>query len=201
MEGSKIVSTYFADVGPFVYNGPTRCVADYIDPDTGMKYRLKQRHNTLNRILETKKALKLENNNFDLETKIRMKLSAFEREELTKANAALGEESFKSLRQTIKLGARQKLRDKLLSDQYEPITNDMKIADLSLIPHPFEPKENQHVFLVGMYDDILRDLIITQNEGEDVTSAILRGDIYPDNTVRGHLDNQQKVKLVNLKIR
>lgn len=67
--------------------------------------------------------------------------------------------------------------------EWQEITQDIKNADMGLLPHPFDaPKKGESIILLNPYDDITRRLIEYQNAGgEDVVDALQNKKIRPDN--------------------
>lgn len=67
--------------------------------------------------------------------------------------------------------------------EWQEITQDIKNADMGLLPHPFNaPKKGESIILLNPYDDITRRLIEYQNAGgEDVVDALQNKKIRPDN--------------------
>lgn len=71
------------------------------------------------------------------------------------------------------------------SIQLEEITDDIKNADMTLIPHPFgELSAGQHVVMLDPMSDMTRRIVEHQNSGgwEEVIEAINKGHIKIDNT-------------------
>lgn len=66
--------------------------------------------------------------------------------------------------------------------EYQEITQQIKNADMVLIPHPFGVIPSGHtVVLLDMMDERLRRLVDYQNGGGDISEALMSGKIYADN--------------------
>jgi hypothetical protein len=67
--------------------------------------------------------------------------------------------------------------------QLEEITQDIKNADMGLIPHPFgDVQSGEKVVLIDPMDDRIQKMIEYQNAGggDEIVKAILKGQIYAD---------------------
>jgi len=64
---------------------------------------------------------------------------------------------------------------------HEEITQDIKNADMALIPHPFTLEDGETVVLVDPMDGRIEKLLQLQNAGEEIAAAIYDGYFRPDN--------------------
>lgn len=171
----KVVSHYFADDPPWAYNGPTYTWADYYDPETKKKYRLKNKSQDpkqkLRDILEGKPVdVSVDTRDFDSKLKEALYL------EKVNAFKDVGKVSREELERDFVNNIIPRVKAKILKEQYEPITHDIKNADIDLIPHPFGTvPDGHHVILIDCYESKIRDFMALQNQGaaEDVIEVIL----------------------------
>lgn len=176
----SIASGYLADVPSWAYNGPTDITPDHID-EWGVKYKSKRKKKTRSElILQNKGSSKIcPSDTFAFEDRVWM--------------ATYGMTNIEEIK---------KVKQNILDTEYVVITNEMKNADRELIPHPFPAKrDDQTVVLVGLYDDLLYDLVQAVNEGDDVLGLVMDGHLYPDLTTFKKGKTVGGVKLVDLKVR
>lgn len=142
----KLVATYFADVPPWAYNGPTNITASHQCKATGKKFRRKNKR------------------------------------------------SIKSI-----------IDNGLGDDVFEEITNEIKNADMALIPHPFMGNDltGKTVVLFDPMDRKIRSLVDYQNSGgsNEVSEAILAGKITPDNEELKNRCGPKGVKQVKMRFK
>jgi hypothetical protein len=171
----KIVSHYFADDPPWAYNGPTNTWADYYDPETKKKYRLKNKANNTKKkirdILDGKQ-VDVSVDGRDFESKFKEALY------IEKVNAfkEVGRKTRDELETEFVRVKAPKVKDKIIKEQYELITHDIKNADMAMIPHPFGTVPEGHtVVLIDCYESKVRDLMALQRQGavDDVVEVIL----------------------------
>lgn len=171
----KVVSHYFADDPPWAYNGPTNTWADYYDPETKKKYRLKNKANNTKKkikdIMDGKQVdVSVDNRDFDSKFKEALyieKINAFK---------DIGRKTRDELEADFVHNIAPRVKQKILKDQYELLTHDIKNADMTMIPHPFGVVPEGHiVVLIDCYESKVRDLISLQRQGafDDVVDVIL----------------------------
>lgn len=196
----KLLSHYFADVPPWGYNGPTRVTADFIDARSGKKYKLKQDPNgRINELRAKKKGLNFKSSTRSMEDRVTEALQNQKRLEIEKNNGFIYLPETKQ-KEILTNKYYDKIKDDILRTDYEEITDEIKNKDMHLIPHPFGTDvEGTTTVLVGVYDDIIRDLIELQNDGEDIGAAIGAGYFYADNNLR--TSTLRNVGFVDLKVR
>ena len=194
-----ILGTYFADAPMWAYNGPTDIMPVYIDAPAGKKYRHKPTliEGGIEAYIASGRRGTLRKRESFIDTYKRIHDEAI-LPELKKAEASLSKESWNGQRGRIARLMQDKVIDNIIQKDLELITPEIVNADMPLLPHPFTPEEGQIVLMVGTYDSALRDLLILQAQGEDITAAIHKGLIRFDNTVRADLIAPPGVKLVNL---
>lgn len=170
---------YSSDVPPWLYNGPTYARADYISGDK-IKYRHKQGL-ALGFISELKAGNKKARFNNQKPKSFQEYLN--ERSELelvpriSRIRSELSQETFMRKRSDILTQCLTEIKDSIIADHFEEITQEIKNADMNLIPHPFPGynQEKYEIVMVGLYCDLGRDLIDAQNAGADISDLIYGG--------------------------
>lgn len=170
----NVVSHYFAEDPPWAYNGPTQTFADYFDPQTGHKYRLKRtkrkKTNALDILSGKDKAFIPDERSFD--QKLQDRVFAAKVEALRGVSAKGRLEAELNFMQS----EMPKIKKKILDEEYEYLSHDIKNADKDLIPHPFGSVPDGHtIVLVDCFSDKLADLMALQKSGgdDDVVQVIL----------------------------
>lgn len=175
----RLVSHYAADVPPWAYNGPTQVWANFICGRTGQKYRRKQAAGP-----DVKSALS--GSGYQRRPKMRPLLREMVAAELERqAKKPTQRALMKKDRGAYVTRKRDEIRARLLDEHFEPITMDMKMRDMALIPHPFGTVEKgQTVVLLDPMCKRVRSVIECQHDGgaDEIMERLLSGDIYADNT-------------------
>lgn len=195
----NVLGTYLADAPMWAYNGPTDIMPVYIDTPAGKKYRYKSTKfdGGIEEYLKSGKRGTLRKRESFTEAYGRMQKEIIV-PELKKAEASLSKESWNGQRGRIARLMQDKVIESIVQRDLQLITPEIVNADMPIYPHPFTPEEGQTVLMVGTYDSTLRDFLLLQSQGEDITGAIYKGLIGFDTDVRTDLIAPPGVKLVNL---
>lgn len=187
----EIVAHYFADVPPWAYNGPTKVMADYRDPETQKKYRLKRPSLTKEMILDGVLPVV---DCCSFEEKLKKEL----------AKEISGAKVRKNAEMNIFVEKLPSIKRRLM-DQYEEITQEIKNADMGIVPHPFGNIPKGHtVVMVDPYSEGVSNLNAALNyssEGADMADDIVLSNLVIDNDFLEKRKNPQGVKQVKFKIR
>ena len=200
-QAGEIKAHYFAEDPPWAYNGPTHTFADFYDRETGKKYRLKRggkKAVTALDVLKGKASVIVPDERV-FDDKIQDKIYI----EKVKAMRGVNEKTRLGAEINFMRSELPKIKSKLLEDQYELLTDDIKNADMSLIPHPFGAVPEGHtVVLIDCQDPRIRDLIQLQKNGgsQDVVEAIQKYMQVQSEFIEGRA-GPQGVKHVKLKIK
>jgi hypothetical protein len=95
------------------------------------------------------------------------------------------------------------IKARLLSEQYEVLSQEIKNADMALIPHPFvNTKPGETVVLVDCYSQKLADLILMQNAGgADEVMDLIKNHLKIGNDFIGGRNGPGGVNHVHLQIK
>jgi hypothetical protein len=174
----RALAHYSADVPPWAYNGPTDIRAAYIDPETGVKYRRKERRAALRQALRARRQPR---------ATFRDAYAAALDEALARATKKPAQKA--KMHDPKHSGAflrscREAARRAVLEADYEAITMEMKMRDMALIPHPFGTiAPGQTVVLLDAMDERVGKLLDHQADGgaDEIIEALYSGDLYADN--------------------
>jgi len=203
-KNGDILAHYFAEDPPWAYNGPTQVFPDFTDPETGKKYRLKSRkqNTTLDNIFgSNKKPIKIDRRDFF------EKLNDLKYREKVKAFKGISKDQIKDANINFERYETQNLKLRIISQEYELITQSIKNADRPVIPQPFQnTPDGSQIVLLDYRDDKIRDMVELQNtDGEDeIVSALYQGYFKFDNDLITEHDstmNLQGVKHIKLKVK
>lgn len=199
----QVQGHYMADVPPWGYNGPTDIMADgEVLALTGLKYRRKRDNkNNVDRILKGKKS-KMSNQCFKTLCNDRIKKEV--PGVMRQIRNALSKETFSKTELRLINDEKDRVMREVIQDHYEPITQDIKNADMNLLPTPFRSIDTNKftAVMIDPMDEHVADLITEQNLGgaKEIKNAINKGLIY---TVDDELKRSgpQGVKITPLKFK
>lgn len=207
----EVVQHYAADVPPWGYNGPTDIFPDYINLKTGKKFRRRDQGISFDQVLGGAKVddnisfinrlnKRIEEKWPEEKAKLKdlVKLSkdleeAKDLKATRKADRLLREE--KKQYALARVNIVEKEKSALLASEYEEITLERKMADMSIMPHPFDDvPEGYTVVLLDPLDERMHEFMKYQNRygGYELVDALYAGKFYADNE---ELSNRGGVKL------
>lgn len=198
----EILGHYFAEDPQWAYNGPTQTFADYQDPETGTKYRLKRK--VPGRSLTPK--FIMDGGQLEFITDERVFDKKFQEKFFNEKVEALSGVPSKRIAEASMRFDRyesQKIKAAILAEEYEVLTQAIKNADMNLIPHPFSLTDDTVAVMVDPYDARLADLMALQKSGasfdvsEEITTSLK---VSPDYNIDGLL-GPAGVQLVKLMVK
>lgn len=175
-KNSSVAAAYIADVPPWAYNGPTDIRADWIDPKSGIKYRRRRSFTRAQEIVSGRAAVSMDVRTVD------MVIESAIQADLSTTLSAISPQGRSEARRNFMRTRGKDLRAQIINDMLEPITQAMKNADMSVIPHPFTPTAEQTVILLDPMDPRVASLIALQNQGDPGVAALIgSGGLRPNN--------------------
>jgi hypothetical protein len=177
-KNGEAVAHYAADVPPWAYNGPTNIRPDFIDPASGVKYRRKDSRRDLREALRARRQPR-PGFRAAFQRALDEELARALKKPAQKAKAESAAKGGAFLR-----ACREAAKQKVIEADYEPITMEMKMRDMTLIPQPFGiVPDGYTVVLLDAMDERIGKLLDHQADGgaDDIIAALYEGALYADN--------------------